>query len=205
MLPVLVATGIAADQPWFRNKSVIDAYMALLGITVVWKNEHCIPTDQRHVLVSNHVSVGDLLMLFQRPQRYIHLITNALPQPVYATQHLPAILQPATKGTYMQIADQLQQAQQQQQEQQHQQNATFSGAEAAMQHHIASTGSLVLHESNTSSSSSGSSSSSTISSSSMESSTRSSSSSSSDREQASIHLFPEGGMTNGDGMMRFSR
>jgi hypothetical protein len=53
-------------------------------------------------------------MLFQRPQRYAHLITTALPQKVYACQHLPAILQPADKRTYLSIAEPLSKQQQQQ-------------------------------------------------------------------------------------------
>jgi len=70
------------------------------------------------VLVSNHVSTADLLVLFQRPQRYIHLITTALPEKVYACDHLPAILQPASKPTYLALAE-TQQTQQQAQQQQH--------------------------------------------------------------------------------------
>eukprot|EP00878_Enallax_costatus_P009580 GHUV01010010.1.p1 GENE.GHUV01010010.1~~GHUV01010010.1.p1 ORF type:complete len:320 (+),score=72.39 GHUV01010010.1:204-1163(+) len=187
--------GIAADQPWFRNQSVINAYMALLGVKVVWKNDHHIPVDQRHVLVSNHTSVGDLLMLFQRPQRYIHLITNALPEPVYATQHLPAFLQPANKGVYMQLAEQIQQAhlQAQQQQQQHQHAVHSIGS---VGDHAApdNTHSIQHSVSNGSGSHSNGSSAASC-----------SISSSSEAQRAPIHLFPEGGMTNGAGMMRFSR
>ncbi|WIA36380.1 hypothetical protein OEZ86_007695 [Tetradesmus obliquus] len=51
--------GIALDAPWFRQMPVINAYMALLGVEVTWRNTHNIP-QQRHVLVSNHVSVDQL-------------------------------------------------------------------------------------------------------------------------------------------------
>jgi hypothetical protein len=95
---------IGLDQPWFRDQKVISSYLSLLGVRVVWEGEQHIPSDQPHVLVSNHLSVGDLMVLFTRPQRYIHLITNALPQPVYAASHLPVILQPASKSSYEQLA-----------------------------------------------------------------------------------------------------
>lgn len=167
--------------------SVINAYMALLGVKVVWKHVHHIPSNQRHVLVSNHTTVGDLLMLFQRPQRYIHLITNALPEPVYATQHLPAILQPANKGVYMQIAEQSQRAQQQLQ------HHAVNGASLAGGQQTAPSSNCNMQHPSTSTSSNSST------------SACSSSSSSSEAQEASIHLFPEGGMTNGAGMMRFSR
>lgn len=39
--------GIALDASWFRNKAVIDAYMALLGVTVVWEGEENIPSEVR--------------------------------------------------------------------------------------------------------------------------------------------------------------
>ena len=53
----------------------------LLGIDVRWHNEELIPA-QRHVLVSNHVTTGDLMMLYKRPQRYVHLVAPGLPQRV---------------------------------------------------------------------------------------------------------------------------
>ncbi|GLC48183.1 hypothetical protein PLESTB_000068300 [Pleodorina starrii] len=89
----------------------------------------------RHVMVSNHCSVGDLMILFSHPrlpQRYTHLITNSLPPRVTRARHLPVIMRPASPATYDELAD--------------------SPADASP-----------------------------------------------------IHLFPEGGMTNGRGMLRFSR
>lgn len=163
--------------------------MALLGVKVVWKNDQNIPTNQRHVLVSNHTSVGDLLMLFQRPQRYIHLITNALPEPVYAAQNLPVFLQPANKGVYMQLAEQ-------QQQQTQQPGTLHTVGPAATQNHAAlgSTQSPQHSNSNSSRDASGNGIDTTC-----------SIGQSGEAQQASIHLFPEGGMTNGAGMMRFSR
>lgn len=37
--------GIALDASWFRNKAVVDAYMALLGVTVKWEGEHNVPGE----------------------------------------------------------------------------------------------------------------------------------------------------------------
>jgi hypothetical protein len=37
--------GIALDASWFRNKAVVDAYMALLGVTVVWEGQQNIPSE----------------------------------------------------------------------------------------------------------------------------------------------------------------
>lgn len=41
----------------------------------------CMPTVLQgyHVLVSNHTTSGDLMCLFELPQRYTHLITTAMP------------------------------------------------------------------------------------------------------------------------------
>ena len=51
---------------------------ALLGIHVEWEGVDNIPPS-RHVLVSNHVSTGDLMVLYRRPVRYVHLVSTALP------------------------------------------------------------------------------------------------------------------------------
>jgi hypothetical protein len=206
--------------------SVINAYMSLLGVKVTWQNTHNIP-QQRHVLISNHVSVGDLLMLFQQPQRYVHLITSALPQQVYGTHNLPAILQPANKETYLVIAA----AQQGQQQQGQEQSAHLL---LQQQHHQLRVDPLAASSfSRPANSHSSSSSSHQISSSSsshtdmpghhQQPQQQQQSASMPDASAAaaagspsftaamesigssSVHVFPEGGMTNGSGMMRFSR
>lgn len=85
-------------------------------------------------MVSNHCSVGDLMMLFSHPtlpQRYTHLITSALPSQVTCARHLPVVMRTASPATYDELA--------------------------------------------------------------------------SSSEPSPVHLFPEGGMTNGHGMLRFSR
>lgn len=211
--------GIAIDAPWFRNMPVVNAYMSLLGAKVTWKNTHNIPQDARHVLVSNHISVGDLLVLFQQPQRYVHLITSALPPQVYATEHLPAILQPANKETYLAIAA----AQQIRLEDQ----TAAQQSHAAPFQHLGLLGSAVAATTTTS----GIRSTSSSSDDSQLGRSSSNGSRSSEEQQAAVggaaaaalaaaascraaiaavkdapvHVFPEGGMTNGSGMMRFSR
>lgn len=72
---ILWVGGIAIDAPWFRSPGVVAAYLALLGVRVTWRGEQHLPPG-RHVLVSNHVSVGDLMLLFQRPKRYAHFVTQ---------------------------------------------------------------------------------------------------------------------------------
>ncbi|KAG2434165.1 hypothetical protein HXX76_007892 [Chlamydomonas incerta] len=131
--------GIALDKPWFRNQAVVDGYLKLLGVTVTWVHPERIPAG-RHLLVSNHCTVGDLMMLFSHPslpRRYTHLITSALPPRVTACKHLPVLLRPASPAMYDQLA------------------AAAAGDE--------------------------------------------------DVDASPVHLFPEGGMTNGRGMLRFSR
>lgn len=160
---------------------------------------------QRHVLVSNHISTADLLVLFQRPQRYVHLITTALPAKVYACQHLPAILQPADKRTYLSIAEQTAQQQQQQDQGLRLQTSSSSSGEAGpslhslhatpvdhLQHqqHHSSMQEQHAHANGGISSSS---------SSSRQTGQASQLQPQQDPQQPSVHLFPEGGMTNGKG------
>lgn len=51
----------------------------ILGLQIVWKHSDRIPAE-RHVLVSNHVTAGDLMVLYSLPQHYIHLISAQLPK-----------------------------------------------------------------------------------------------------------------------------
>ncbi|PNH12836.1 hypothetical protein TSOC_000204 [Tetrabaena socialis] len=127
--------GILLDQPWFRNERVQDAYLALLGVSVTWRHADRLPAG-RHLLVSNHGCVGDLMLLFRPPRlapglRYTHLVTSALPARVTRTRHLPLLLRPASPAVYDELA--------------------------------------------------------------------------ASADPSPVHLFPEGGMTNGRGMLRFSR
>lgn len=39
------AGGVSLDASWFRNKAVVDMYMALLGVTVIWEDQHNIPAE----------------------------------------------------------------------------------------------------------------------------------------------------------------
>ncbi|KAJ9521102.1 hypothetical protein QJQ45_022799 [Haematococcus lacustris] len=215
------AVGVLLDAPWFRSPSVVAAYLQLLGFKATWRNQHLIPKglavvqqqrealvqpvqqqspspqkqkqhdgvwgvrvcvmisavshgssviciiviciittisivtimtwhlpvgltqalmlpvppDQSyHVMVSNHTTSADLMMLFQLPKRYIHLITTAMPAKVTSTRHLPVTLRPASAPVYTLLAQQ----------------AGEAGA-------------------------------------------------------APVHVFPEGGLTNGSSMLQFSR
>lgn len=125
---VLWIMGIALDAPWFRTESVVRGYLSLLGVRVTWRNAELLPAD-RHILVSNHCSVGDLMSLFNAPlpthnsrahggssssssssvassssssapRRYVHLITPGLPARVTQTKHLPVILRHASPAVY---------------------------------------------------------------------------------------------------------
>jgi hypothetical protein len=95
--------GIAIDAPWFTNPAVVAAYLSLLGFSTRVRNAHLLPQG-RHVLVSNHVAVGDLMMLFRLPQRYAHLVTSALPEATTKTRNLPARLLPASPPVMEQLA-----------------------------------------------------------------------------------------------------
>ena len=51
----------------------------VLGLQIQWHHADRIPKE-RHVLVSNHLTAGDLMMLYSLPQHYIHLISAKLPK-----------------------------------------------------------------------------------------------------------------------------
>jgi hypothetical protein len=95
--------GIAVDAPWFASPAVVAAYLSLLGFSARVRGAHHLPQG-RHVLASNHVSVGDLMMLFQLPQRYVHLVTSALPAATTRARNLPARLVPASSQAIEQLA-----------------------------------------------------------------------------------------------------
>jgi hypothetical protein len=181
------------DLPAWRRPGVVAGFLSLLGVTIEWRGEENLPPG-RHVLVSNHVSNGDLLMLFGRPRRYLHLITPLLPKPVFKTANLPAILAPANKDTYEALAE----------------VAGGSGGGGGASSSSGGRHEAPAHVRPASGSGAWSSSSNT------------SGSAAPDvpcaavgqrrrrrlppeSEAAPVHLFPEGGMTNGRGMMAFSR
>ena len=51
----------------------------LLGIDVSWQDTGRLPRT-RHVMVSNHQTAGDLMILYRLPQHYVHLISAKLPR-----------------------------------------------------------------------------------------------------------------------------
>eukprot|EP00873_Tetraselmis_striata_P015839 jgi/Tetstr1/436103/TSEL_024951.t1 len=122
---------LATDSRLTNQDGPIAALRSLLGVSVAWEGEEHLPAE-RHVLVSNHLTAGDLIVLYTRPQRYIHLITPAVPEAATRVANHRVLLRHATPATYDALA-------------------TDEGI------------------------------------------------------AESVHLFPEGGMTNGTGMMRFSR
>jgi len=59
----------------------------LLGVSARWNNLELQPREGFHVLVSNHTSVGDFLLLYAQPRRVAHLIHPALPSLPVAKRH----------------------------------------------------------------------------------------------------------------------
>jgi len=126
---------LALDTPLTDNDTTIALFRTLLGISVTWEGEEHLPHGKRHVLVSNHLTAGDLIVLYTRPQKYIHLITAALPERVTQVKNHRVVLRHATPAVYDRLA---------------------AGTDP-------------------------------------------------EDSELPIHLFPEGGMTNGAGMLQFSR
>lgn len=76
---------------------------AVLGIKVTWHDTHLLPTA-RHVMVSNHVTSGDLLILYHLPRSYLHLVSPALPSIVTKLKNHRVTMDYATRDVYNQIA-----------------------------------------------------------------------------------------------------
>ncbi|KAK9833710.1 hypothetical protein WJX74_003507 [Apatococcus lobatus] len=122
---------LALDLPWLTASDTgISVLQTLLGLKIQWHGSDLIPAE-RHVMVSNHVTAGDLMVLYSRPVTYTHLISVSLPpQACRARNHRVKLVQ-ANPESYNHLAE--------------------------------------------------------------------------PPCQENVHLFPEGGLTNGKGMMRFSR
>lgn len=56
--------GVLIDAPWFRSQAVVRTYLSLLGFKATWRNTELLPKG-RHVMVSNHITPGDLMVLFE--------------------------------------------------------------------------------------------------------------------------------------------
>lgn len=90
--------GVLIDAEQFKRRDVSSCFLRLLGFQCIWHNVDRLPTG-RHIMVTNHVTPADLLVLFEGlPQRYIHLITTAMPQRCTATRNLPLVLRCAGWG-----------------------------------------------------------------------------------------------------------
>eukprot|EP00951_Prasinocladus_malaysianus_P023649 scaffold201736_cov41-Prasinocladus_malaysianus.AAC.1 len=72
---------LALDLPITDTNAGIAVLRSLLGVSVNWEGLENLP-DERHVMVSNHLTAGDLIILYTLPTKYIHLITPALPESV---------------------------------------------------------------------------------------------------------------------------
>lgn len=102
---VLWVTLLAADVPWLTdNDSAIAVLQRLLGLQINWHNADQIPKE-RHVLVSNHLTAGDLMMLYSLPQHYVHLISAKLPKRISQASHHRVRLWHATKEIYQDLSD----------------------------------------------------------------------------------------------------
>ena len=51
---------------------------AVLGLDIAWRHAERLPAG-RHVMVSNHATTGDLMVLYSLPRRCVHLVNAALP------------------------------------------------------------------------------------------------------------------------------
>ena len=60
---------------------------AVLGLDIAWRHAERLPAG-RHVMVSNHATTGDLMVLYSLPRRCVHLVNAALPARV--TQARPS-------------------------------------------------------------------------------------------------------------------
>ena len=76
-LPSLLSCTHQASTPAVLQK--------VLGLNIVWKHPERLPAE-RHVLVSNHVTAGDLMVLYSLPQHYVHLISAQLPKRISQVQ-----------------------------------------------------------------------------------------------------------------------
>lgn len=96
---------LAADVPWLTdNNTSIAVLQRILGVQVNWHHLDRIP-NKRHVLVSNHLTAGDLMMLYSLPQHYIHLISAKLPERISQANHHRVRLWHATKEMYQDLTD----------------------------------------------------------------------------------------------------
>ncbi|DBB00196.1 TPA: hypothetical protein ACH3X1_014026 [Trebouxia sp. C0004] len=96
---------LAADVPWLTdNNTSIAVLQRILGVHVNWHHLDRIP-NKRHVLVSNHLTAGDLMMLYSLPRHYIHLISAKLPERISQASHHRVRLWHATKDMYQDLSD----------------------------------------------------------------------------------------------------
>ena len=81
----------AANHPVALCAAVLQR---VLGLQISWHHADRIPKE-RHVLVSNHLTAGDLMMLYSLPQHYVHLISAKLPKRISqarSRQHVTSLV-----------------------------------------------------------------------------------------------------------------
>ena len=64
---------------------------AVLGLDIAWRHAERLPAG-RHVMVSNHATTGDLMVLYSLPRRCVHLVNAALPARVTQARPLACSL-----------------------------------------------------------------------------------------------------------------
>ena len=144
------------------------------GVTCKWKGLELLPAG-RHVMVSNHSTAGDLMVLFQGlPRRYIHLITTAMPPRVVATKNLPCELRFATPEVYEELLNGGRYSNGSNSSSTSGRSSGKASLEASQLFHASVPSSVTMPARS--------------------------------EDEPPVHLFPEGGVTNGRyGMMAFSR
>lgn len=60
----------------------VTALQFMLGLRISWKHLELLPS-QRHTIVSNHITTGDVMILYSLLQPTVHLVSASLPKPAY--------------------------------------------------------------------------------------------------------------------------
>lgn len=97
---------LGLDLPITDNDAAIAVLRTMLGVSVTWEGTHRLPAG-KHVMVSNHLTAGDLIILYMLPRRYIHLITPALPEKVAQVKNHRVLLRQAKPAVYEELAAQM--------------------------------------------------------------------------------------------------
>ncbi|KAK9834294.1 hypothetical protein WJX81_004186 [Elliptochloris bilobata] len=95
---------LLADAAWLTdNDAAIRVLQAVLGLDIAWRHAERLPPS-RHVMVSNHSTTGDLMVLYSLRRRCVHLVNAALPARVTQGRNSRVLLRHATKEVYEELA-----------------------------------------------------------------------------------------------------